>query len=87
MLFFWIIVAVAVLILVGLTLSSKKGERKQPAISSWWYLLPLFMGFPGGLIGWFANHREHPKEARTLLIGGIIVTIAVILLRILVRML
>ena len=58
-------------------------EDKEQCISSLWYLLPLFFGFIGGILGWLLTRDRHPKEARTLLIGGIIMTICVILFRML----
>jgi hypothetical protein len=57
-------------------------EDKERRISSLWYLLPLLAGFIGGLIGWLLTYGHNPKEARNLLVGGIIMTIFVILFRI-----
>jgi H+/Cl- antiporter ClcA len=38
-----------------------------------WYLLPIFLGIIGGLIGFFVLRKDSPKMARNCLIIGIIV--------------
>jgi hypothetical protein len=75
--FFWIIAILGIVISVEMYIKSR---NKPLAIPSWWYLLPFYGGIVGGLVGWLAHHREHPKEARTLLIGGVIVTIFLIII-------
>ena len=37
-----------------------------------WYLLPIFLGIIGGIIGFFVLRRDSPKMARNCLIIGII---------------
>ena len=37
-----------------------------------WYLLPIFLGIIGGLIGFFVLRGDSPKMARNCLIIGII---------------
>lgn len=41
-----------------------------------WYLLPIFLGIIGGIIGFFVLRHDSPKMARNCLIIGII-TIAI----------
>ena len=41
-----------------------------------WYLLPIFLGIIGGIIGFFVLRNDAPKMARNCLIIGII-TIAI----------
>ena len=89
MYFFWIIVGFTI---IGLILMWKYSEGKKArsltpedeksSISSLWYLLPFFMGIVGGLIAWLYTHNRNPKEARVLLIGGVIMTIFALLLSI-----
>ena len=49
-------------------------EYKQR--SKAWYLLPIFLGIIGGIIGFFVLRNDSPKMARNCLIIGII-TIAI----------
>ena len=42
--------------------------------SDLWYLLPVFGGFIGGLIAWFAIKYDDPRKGRNCLILGIILT-------------
>ena len=49
-------------------------EYKQR--SKAWYLLPIFLGIIGGIIGFFVFRNDSPKMARNCLIIGII-TIAI----------
>ena len=49
-------------------------EYKQR--SKAWYLLPIFLGIIGGIIGFFVLRNDSPKMARNCLIMGII-TIAI----------
>ena len=41
-----------------------------------WYLLPIFLGIIGGIIGFFVLRNDSPKMARNCLIIGVI-TIAI----------
>ena len=45
-------------------------EYKQR--SKAWYLLPIFLGIIGGIIGFFVLRHDSPKMARNCLIIGII---------------
>jgi uncharacterized membrane protein len=85
MTFFWIIAGLTIIGLIWKYLKDKKDqeltpEDKESSISSLWYLLPWFAGFVGGLIAWLCVHNRNPKEARVLLIGGVIMTIFATLL-------
>ncbi len=44
----------------------------RTAVHPAWWLLPLFLGFVGGLIAWAANRRVDPRMANLLLIAGIV---------------
>ncbi len=43
-------------------------------VSRWMYLLPLFFGLVGGLIGWVITKDENPRGARNVLLVGVVVT-------------
>ena len=44
-------------------------------VSGAWWLLPIFMGWLGGLIAWLVNKDVDPRLARAMLITGIIVSV------------
>jgi signal peptidase len=48
---------------------------KKP--SNWWYVLPLFLGLIGGIIGYFALRNKNKAAARNMLIIGL-VTVAIV---------
>ena len=48
--------------------------------SKLWYLLPIFLGIIGGVIGYFALRNKDKKFAEKLLIAGVIVTVISIFL-------
>ena len=51
--------------------------------SDFWYLLPIFGGFLGGLISWFAIKYDDPRKAKNcLILGAILTTIPIILMTI-----
>lgn len=54
-------------------------RRVSPA----WWLLPIFMGWLGGLIAWIVNRDVEPDRARAMLVTGIAISVAVFLLVIL----
>jgi hypothetical protein len=43
--------------------------------SSWWYLLPIFMGIIGGVIAYFVIKQDDPIKAKNCLKLGIILMI------------
>jgi len=46
----------------------------KPASGAWW-LLPIFMGWLGGLIAWLVNKDQDPQTARSMLITGIVLSV------------
>jgi len=60
---------------------------RQPAllalteeVSNWWYALPLFFGFIGGILGWFGIKNRDSDKARKILIVGVVSSIIWIIL-------
>jgi CHASE2 domain-containing sensor protein len=45
-----------------------------------WWLLPILMGWVGGLIAWLVNKDADPKVARSMLITGIAISAVLIIL-------
>jgi len=45
--------------------------QKKP--SNWWYLLPIFLGLMGGIIGYFALRNKNKVMAKNVLIVGLVV--------------
>lgn len=67
------------------TWPSQPGHAYGPAqprreVSGAWWLLPIFMGWLGGLIAWLINKDVDPQKARAMLITGIIISAAILLL-------
>jgi len=67
------------------TWSSQQGYGYGPAqprreVSGAWWLLPIFMGWLGGLIAWLINKDIDPQKARAMLITGIIISGVILLL-------
>ena len=52
----------------------------QRRVSGAWWLLPIFMGWLGGLIAWLVNKDADPKRARAMLITGIAVSVVLVIL-------
>ena len=64
------------------SLNSVEGRRRSVA----WYLLPIFVGVIGGIIGYFAVRHDYARLARRLLYVGIGITaayIGIVMIRIL----
>lgn len=55
------------------------GVRRRRVSGAWW-LLPIFMGWLGGLIAWLVNRDVDPDRARAMLITGIVISLAVFVL-------
>lgn len=56
----------------------------QDAPVAWyWWLLPVFATWLGGLIAWYVLRADHPTAAKKLLIVGIVLTVLPIVLGIL----
>lgn len=49
--------------------------NQVPPVGRIWYLLPLFLGWIGGIIGYFLTKDRNPKRAKKILLVGIIPTI------------
>ena len=43
--------------------------------SNWWFLLPIFFSWIGGVIAYFVLRRDDPKKAKNCLYLGIVLTI------------
>ena len=52
----------------------------QRQVSGAWWLLPIFMGWLGGLIAYLVNRDADPRKARNMLITGIVISAVVFLL-------
>ena len=46
-------------------------SEQQRQRSKAWYLLPVFLGILGGIIGFFVMRHDSPKMARNSLIIGV----------------
>lgn len=55
------------------SLNNMQGRKRSAA----WYLLPIFIGAIGGIIGYFAVRHDDPSLAKKLLYVGIGITAAV----------
>src|SRR4029453_2404314 len=64
---------------IGLALVLRLGAPARRVSGAWW-LLPIFMGWVGGLIAWLVNKDVDPKRARAMLITGIAISAVVVLL-------
>jgi len=47
-------------------------ERER---SSWWFLLPIFLGLIGGVIAYFVLRHDDPKKAKNCLYLGIVLAV------------
>ena len=50
-------------------------QRYEPSPSLWWYLVPLFFGLLGGIVGYVGVKNEDKGMANNLLNLGIIMTV------------
>jgi hypothetical protein len=57
---------------------STRGFPRRRVSGAWW-LLPIFMGWLGGLIAWLVNKDVDPKIARAMLITGIVVSVLLVM--------
>jgi hypothetical protein len=60
-----------------------RAPRPAPAparrVSGAWWLLPIFMGWLGGLIAWLVNKEIDQAKARAMLFTGIAISIALVI--------
>jgi hypothetical protein len=54
--------------------------RPARRVSGAWWLLPIFMGWLGGLIAWLVNKDVDPRRARQMLITGIAISAVLVFL-------
>ena len=54
--------------------------RSARRVSGAWWLLPIFMGWLGGLIAWLVNKDVDPQRARQMLITGIAISALLVFL-------
>ena len=54
--------------------------RPARRVSGAWWLLPIFMGWVGGLIAWLVNKDVDPQRARQMLITGIAISALLVFL-------
>jgi Na+/proline symporter len=50
------------------------------SVSGWWWLLPIFFTWLGGLIAWAVTKDKDPKKARSMLILGIVLAVILVVL-------
>jgi hypothetical protein len=58
--------------------STKALLDSKPApspVPGWGWLLPLFLGLLGGIIGWVALRDDNPRGARNVLVVGVVVSV------------
>lgn len=48
------------------------GTAIRPAVPGAWWLLPLFLGWVGGAIAWFALRRRDPRIAAWMFLAGVV---------------
>ena len=56
----------------------------EKARSNFWFLLPIFLGWIGGIIAFFVLRQDDPKKAKNCLYLGIVLGIIGLLLNILI---
>lgn len=49
-------------------------------VSGWWWLLPILMGWLGGLIAWLVVRADEPHKARQMLLLGVAISVGGFLL-------
>jgi uncharacterized membrane protein YeaQ/YmgE (transglycosylase-associated protein family) len=59
----------------GWSASSASFPQPRRTVSGAWWLLPIFLGWLGGLIAWLVNRDVDPRTARNMLIVGIVISV------------
>ncbi|HSD48560.1 MAG TPA: hypothetical protein VLE71_01895 [Actinomycetota bacterium] len=54
--------------------ASRTMPVRKPVNGAWW-LLPILLGWLGGLVAWLVNREADPKTARAMLIVGIVISL------------
>ena len=62
----------------GAAPQSRAAGFPRRRVSGAWWLLPIFMGWLGGLIAWLVNKDVDPRMARAMLITGIVVSVLLV---------
>ncbi|MBI3841091.1 MAG: zinc-ribbon domain-containing protein [Thaumarchaeota archaeon] len=60
----------------------KQTQPPAEQISAWWWLLPLFFSWIGGIIAYFVLKDRNQRTATNMLIFGIVWTIAGVIITI-----
>lgn len=54
--------------------------KARRTVSGWWWVLPIVMGWLGGLIAWLVNREDDPQKARQMLLVGVAISVLSFLL-------
>jgi len=57
---------------------SGQASRSMPAprsVNGAWWLMPILLGWLGGLIAWLVNRETDPRTARAMLLVGIAISL------------
>ena len=61
------------------------GTAPRRQVSAAWWLLPILLGWLGGVIAWLVNREVDPEKARLMLIVGIVISVTGFVLLVLFR--
>lgn len=68
----------------GVLLKRKQSSSEEVSgsekVSGAWWLLPIFMGWLGGLTAWLVNKDKDPEKARSMLGTGIALSVIGVLI-------
>ncbi len=57
-----------------------EASQQRRSVPIYWWLLAVFLGVFGGLVGWLALRRSNPQGAKMVLLAGILVTVLTVVL-------
>jgi hypothetical protein len=60
--------------------SDRLGVSQREAVPGAWWILPILLGWLGGLIAWAVTRHRDPVMARAMLITGILISVVAIIL-------